>query len=193
MSSETFETRRTALADVVAIPVTPFAEDGTVDQDTHRALLRRLGLTGPLTSRREVIGFAALAGLVAPLLGALPAVAAMLAAGRTPGDAGRTALELAGVWALALLSMGTALLAGSERRRHAGRGVAWWIAFAAVAAELGQAYTPTGGALLLAPHVLLLLHALQAAPRDNARVGFALLMLFVVLITFGEVGDLLRR
>jgi len=38
----TFETRRAALADVVAIPVTPFAEDGTVDQDAHRALLRRL-------------------------------------------------------------------------------------------------------------------------------------------------------
>jgi 4-hydroxy-tetrahydrodipicolinate synthase len=38
----TFETQRTALADVVAIPVTPFAEDGTIDQATHRALLRRL-------------------------------------------------------------------------------------------------------------------------------------------------------
>ncbi|WLW55993.1 dihydrodipicolinate synthase family protein [Streptomyces sp. YU58] len=38
----TFETQRAALADVVAIPVTPFAEDGTVDQDAHRALLRRL-------------------------------------------------------------------------------------------------------------------------------------------------------
>ncbi|MGW1213269.1 dihydrodipicolinate synthase family protein [Streptomyces sp. NPDC002499] len=37
-----FETRRAALADVVAIPVTPFAADGTVDQDAHRALLRRL-------------------------------------------------------------------------------------------------------------------------------------------------------
>ncbi|MFE6173783.1 dihydrodipicolinate synthase family protein [Streptomyces sp. NPDC056464] len=38
----TFEPQRTALADVVAIPVTPFAEDGSVDQDAHRALLRRL-------------------------------------------------------------------------------------------------------------------------------------------------------
>ncbi|MGW5604580.1 dihydrodipicolinate synthase family protein [Streptomyces sp. NPDC003753] len=38
----TFETQRTALADVVAIPVTPFTEDGRVDQDAHRALLRRL-------------------------------------------------------------------------------------------------------------------------------------------------------
>ncbi|MFI6054605.1 dihydrodipicolinate synthase family protein [Streptomyces violascens] len=36
------ETLRAALADVVAIPVTPFAEDGSVDQDTYRALLRRL-------------------------------------------------------------------------------------------------------------------------------------------------------
>ena len=42
MSSVTFETQRAALADVVAIPVTPFAEDGSVDQDAHRALLRRL-------------------------------------------------------------------------------------------------------------------------------------------------------
>lgn len=37
-----FEAQRAALADVVAIPVTPFAEDGGVDQDTCRALLRRL-------------------------------------------------------------------------------------------------------------------------------------------------------
>ncbi|MFC7309501.1 dihydrodipicolinate synthase family protein [Streptomyces monticola] len=37
-----FETQRAALADVVAIPVTPFAADGTVDEVAHRALLRRL-------------------------------------------------------------------------------------------------------------------------------------------------------
>ncbi|TQJ87252.1 dihydrodipicolinate synthase family protein [Streptomyces sp. SLBN-31] len=42
MSGVTFETQRAALADVVAIPVTPFAEDGSVDTVAHRALLRRL-------------------------------------------------------------------------------------------------------------------------------------------------------
>ncbi|QHA03952.1 dihydrodipicolinate synthase family protein [Streptomyces broussonetiae] len=42
MSSVTFETQRAALAGVVAIPVTPFTEDGSVDTGTHRALLRRL-------------------------------------------------------------------------------------------------------------------------------------------------------
>ncbi|SCE22642.1 4-hydroxy-tetrahydrodipicolinate synthase [Streptomyces sp. OspMP-M43] len=33
---------KAALADVVAIPVTPFAEDGSIDTATHRALMRRL-------------------------------------------------------------------------------------------------------------------------------------------------------
>ncbi|WP_369388489.1 dihydrodipicolinate synthase family protein [Streptomyces sp. CG1] len=42
MSSVTFGTQRAALADVVAIPVTPFAADGSVDAGAHRALLRRL-------------------------------------------------------------------------------------------------------------------------------------------------------
>ncbi|MFJ8940937.1 dihydrodipicolinate synthase family protein [Streptomyces sp. NPDC102365] len=40
-TTTTFEAQRAALADVVAIPVTPFAEDGSIDQDAHRALLRR--------------------------------------------------------------------------------------------------------------------------------------------------------
>ena len=42
MSSVAFETQRAALAGVVAIPVTPFAADGTVDRQAHRVLLRRL-------------------------------------------------------------------------------------------------------------------------------------------------------
>lgn len=33
---------KAALADVVAIPVTPFAEDGSIDVPAHRVLLRRL-------------------------------------------------------------------------------------------------------------------------------------------------------
>ena len=49
MSSVAFETQRAALADVVAIPVTQFAEDGSVARDTHRALLRRL-LDGGITT-----------------------------------------------------------------------------------------------------------------------------------------------
>ncbi|MFF3912790.1 dihydrodipicolinate synthase family protein [Streptomyces sp. NPDC001852] len=42
MSSVTFEAQRAALADVVAIPVTPFAADGSVDPAVHRSLLGRL-------------------------------------------------------------------------------------------------------------------------------------------------------
>ncbi|MCQ9182307.1 dihydrodipicolinate synthase family protein [Streptomyces sp. IBSBF 2953] len=49
MSSVAFETQRAALADVVAIPVTPFAEDGAVDRGAHRALVRRL-LDGGITT-----------------------------------------------------------------------------------------------------------------------------------------------
>ncbi|MFF8595750.1 dihydrodipicolinate synthase family protein [Streptomyces sp. NPDC015220] len=49
MSGVTFQSQRTALADVVAIPVTPFAPDGAVDTVTHRALLRRL-LDGGVTT-----------------------------------------------------------------------------------------------------------------------------------------------
>ncbi|MEV6807534.1 dihydrodipicolinate synthase family protein [Streptomyces sp. NPDC051132] len=49
MSSVTFDTQRAALADVVAIPVTPFAADGSVDTTAHRALLRRL-LDGGITT-----------------------------------------------------------------------------------------------------------------------------------------------
>ncbi|GGJ38462.1 dihydrodipicolinate synthase family protein [Streptomyces brasiliensis] len=49
MSGVSFETQRAALAGVVAIPVTPFTADGSVDQDAHRALLRRL-LDGGITT-----------------------------------------------------------------------------------------------------------------------------------------------
>ncbi|MFD7336011.1 dihydrodipicolinate synthase family protein [Streptomyces violascens] len=45
MSSPDFTAQRDALADVVAIPVTPFAADDTLDTAAHRALLNRL-LTG---------------------------------------------------------------------------------------------------------------------------------------------------
>ncbi|MFS8204508.1 dihydrodipicolinate synthase family protein [Streptomyces sp. CWNU-52B] len=41
-TTTTFEAQRAALADVVAIPVTPFAADGSIDRDVHRALLRRV-------------------------------------------------------------------------------------------------------------------------------------------------------
>ncbi len=47
--ARTFDAQRAALAGVVAIPVTPFAEDGSVDPDTYRALLRRL-LDGGITT-----------------------------------------------------------------------------------------------------------------------------------------------
>ncbi|MFF7329424.1 dihydrodipicolinate synthase family protein [Streptomyces sp. NPDC090306] len=40
--SPTFEAQRAALADVVAIPVTPFTADGTIDGAAHRALLHRM-------------------------------------------------------------------------------------------------------------------------------------------------------
>jgi 4-hydroxy-tetrahydrodipicolinate synthase len=48
-SVTTFDAQRAALADVVAIPVTPFAADGRIDRDTLRGLLRRL-LDGGITT-----------------------------------------------------------------------------------------------------------------------------------------------
>ncbi|GAA1161432.1 dihydrodipicolinate synthase family protein [Streptomyces hebeiensis] len=42
MNSTDLTSMRDALADVVAIPVTPFTAEDTVDTDAHRALLRRL-------------------------------------------------------------------------------------------------------------------------------------------------------
>ncbi|OIJ63115.1 dihydrodipicolinate synthase family protein [Streptomyces mangrovisoli] len=49
MSGTAFDAQRAALADVVAIPVTPFAADGGIDRDAHRVLLRRL-LDGGITT-----------------------------------------------------------------------------------------------------------------------------------------------
>ncbi|MEU4492083.1 dihydrodipicolinate synthase family protein [Streptomyces sp. NPDC023998] len=42
MSTPDFTSQRDALADVVAIPVTPFTADDTLDTGAHRSLLRRL-------------------------------------------------------------------------------------------------------------------------------------------------------
>ncbi|POX37003.1 dihydrodipicolinate synthase family protein [Streptomyces sp. Ru73] len=42
MTTAPYETHRAALAGVVAIPVTPFAGNGALDTEAHRALLRRL-------------------------------------------------------------------------------------------------------------------------------------------------------
>ncbi|MDT0265138.1 dihydrodipicolinate synthase family protein [Streptomyces sp. DSM 44915] len=41
-----FKAQRAALADVVAIPVTPFTEDDQLDQEQYRSLLRRLLASG---------------------------------------------------------------------------------------------------------------------------------------------------
>lgn len=117
----------------------------------NRTRLRRLGLTGRLASRREVVGFGLLAGLAAPMLAGLLALAALLAAGLTPAGAARGASALAGAWALALLATGTALQASSQRPRRSGRGPARALAAAAVAAQLGPAWLPDAGALLLVP------------------------------------------
>ncbi|EPH42016.1 dihydrodipicolinate synthase family protein [Streptomyces aurantiacus] len=49
MTHAAHEGLRAALADVVAIPVTPFAQDGSIDLVTHRDLLRRLVAAGVRT------------------------------------------------------------------------------------------------------------------------------------------------
>ncbi|MBW8847282.1 MAG: EAL domain-containing protein [Burkholderiales bacterium] len=146
----------------------------------NRTLLRRLGLTGRLANRREMASFALLAGVGAPLLAGLLALGAMLAMGLTLPGAASGALQLASVWALALLSAGTALQASSQRPRRSGRWTGQLIAVAAVALQLGLAWLPDPGALVLAPHLMLCLHALQAAPRNNARLGAGLLALWAL-------------
>ena len=146
----------------------------------NRTLLRRLGLTGRLVKRREMAIFALLAGLAAPVLAGLLALGALLAAGLTRGDAIGGALALAGAWAMALLSAGTVLQASSQRPRRSGRWTGPLIAATAVAAQAALAWLPNPGAPLLAPHLLLCLHASQVAPRNNATLGAVLLALWAL-------------
>ncbi|WP_223777837.1 dihydrodipicolinate synthase family protein [Streptomyces sp. 135] len=102
----TFETQRTALADVVAIPVTPFAADGAIDRAAHRAILRRLldggvrtltpnGNTGEFYAlspqeRRDVVELtiAEAAGQAVVLAGVGHDVPTAVAAARHAGECG---------------------------------------------------------------------------------------------------------
>ncbi|MGW0533268.1 dihydrodipicolinate synthase family protein [Streptomyces sp. NPDC003032] len=101
-----FETQRTALADVVAIPVTPFTEDGGIDRAAHRVILRRLldggvrtltpnGNTGEFYAlspqeRRDVVELtvAEAAGRAAVLAGVGHDVPTAVAAARHAGEHG---------------------------------------------------------------------------------------------------------
>ncbi|MFT7772508.1 putative bifunctional diguanylate cyclase/phosphodiesterase [Roseateles sp.] len=144
----------------------------------NRALLRRLRLTGRLAGWREIGLFGLLSGLAAPGLAGLLTLGALLAAGLSAGAAGGGALELAAAWALALLSAGTVLQASSQRPRRGSRRLGYGLAVAAIAAQTALAWLPQAGPLLLLPHLLLCLHALQAAPRANAALGVILLVLW---------------
>ncbi|MFH8560126.1 dihydrodipicolinate synthase family protein [Streptomyces sp. NPDC017988] len=102
----TFETQRTALADIVAIPVTPFAADGTIDRAAHRVILRRLldggvrtltpnGNTGEFYAlspqeRRDVVELtlAEAAGQAVVLAGVGHDVPTAVAAARHAGECG---------------------------------------------------------------------------------------------------------
>jgi len=146
----------------------------------NRRLLRRLGLTGKLAARQEMASFALLAGLAAPLLAGLFGLLTLLACGAARGQAFAGALMLAGAWSLALLSIGTALQASAQRPRRSGRWTGHGVFAAAVVAQAASSWLPGDGALLLIPHLLLSLHALQASPRHNARVGIVLLVLWAL-------------
>ncbi|WP_457421594.1 putative bifunctional diguanylate cyclase/phosphodiesterase [Roseateles sp. P5_E7] len=146
----------------------------------NRTRLRRLGLTGRLVTRHEMLRFGLLAGLAAPMLAGLACWALLLATGMTRGGALLATLALAGPWALALLSAGTALQAGIQRPRRIGRWTGPLIGIAAVAAQVAVGWLPQAGALLLTPHLLLCLHALQVSPRHNARLGVLLLALWAL-------------
>ncbi|MDR7331536.1 EAL domain-containing protein [Roseateles asaccharophilus] len=142
----------------------------------RRGLLRRLGLSGQLARRREIVSFGLLAGVAAPLLTALPAAVLL----QSLGLGWRGALPLAVAWALGLVSVGTALQASSQRPRRSSRWTAPGLATAAVLAQLALIW-PAASGLLLLPHLLLCLHALQASPRDNARLGVGLLVLWALM------------
>ena len=144
----------------------------------NRTLLRRLGLTGRLSGQRETWIFGLLGGVAAPLLGGVLATVALLAAGLTWRGALGSALELSVAWSLALLSLGTALQAGTQRPRRGARWMSRALALAAVAAQLAVPWLPP--AALLLPPLLLSLHALQAAPRTNAMLGCGLLALWAL-------------
>lgn len=146
----------------------------------NRTLLRRQRLTGRLSGRREVLLFGLLAGLGAPALAGVFALAALMAAGLSWRGATAGALELAAAWGLALLSAGTTMQASTQRPRRGGRWTARLLAAAAAIAQAGLIWLPEPGALLLLPHLLLCLHALQAAPRTNAVLGAALLGLWAI-------------
>lgn len=154
----------------------------------NRTLLRRLHLTGRLAGRREVLIFGLLGGLAAPALAGALALVALLSAGLSWSAAGRGALELAAAWSLALTSLGTVLQASTQRPRRGGRWTARWLAASAVAAQAGLAWRPEAGAAMLLPHLLLCLHALQAAPRTNALLGAGLLGLWALSTPPGWVA-----
>ncbi len=144
----------------------------------NRTLLRRLRLTGRLTGWREVGLFGLLAGVAAPSLAGLLALAALLGAGLSTGAAGAGALQLVAAWAVALLSAGTTLQASSQRPRRGSRRMGHGLALAAVAAQASLAWLPNAGAMQLLPQLLLCLHALQASPRANATLGAGLLVIW---------------
>ncbi|MCE4553399.1 putative bifunctional diguanylate cyclase/phosphodiesterase [Roseateles cellulosilyticus] len=155
----------------------------------NRTLMRRLGLTGRLAGRRDIGLFGLLAGIVVPLLAGLSALAMQLAGGVPRPEAGAVALQLGGAWALALLAAGTALQAGSQRPQRDERWPGLALAAIAVMLQAAQHELSANPALLLAPQLLLCLHAWQASPRHNAQLGVGLLALWAL----GTPGGLLSH
>jgi diguanylate cyclase (GGDEF)-like protein len=161
-----------ALLGALALPVLSLA--------LNRTLLRRLQLTGRLTGWREVGLFGLLSGVAAPALVTAVALPVLLLAGSSFASAAMGALGLAAAWSFALVSVGTALQASAQRPRRGSRRLANGLAAAAIAAQAGLDWLPQPGPFLLLPHLLLCLHALQAAPRVNAALGAVLLALWAL-------------